>query len=107
MTERVRIARRAVEDIAYMKRKLELPDDTMERLQATLEPLGRFPELGPALVGRWKGYRVLIGPWRWMLVVYRIDGDGVTVLTIQDARRAVTIKANNTLPDAREPSREP
>jgi hypothetical protein len=44
--------------------------------------------MGPALSGRWEGYRFLLGPWRWMLLVYVFiePNDRVVVVTIQDAR---------------------
>jgi hypothetical protein len=34
------------------------------------------------------GFRLLIGPWRWMLIIYAYDParDSVTVVSIQDAR---------------------
>lgn len=46
--------------------------------------------MGPALSGRWSGFRFLIGPWPWMLIVYAFeeDADLVVIATIQDARRA-------------------
>jgi hypothetical protein len=50
--------------------------------------------MGPALTGRWDGLRFVLGPWRWMLLVYVFveSEDRVTVVTIQDARssRAAT-----------------
>lgn len=51
-------------------------------------PLRRFPHLGPELTGRWRDFRFLLGPWRWMLIVYVVleDDDRVVVVTIQDAR---------------------
>jgi plasmid stabilization system protein ParE len=65
-----------------------LPASTVERVQASLEPLRDFPSLGAPLGGRWTGYRFVLGPWRWMLIVYRFDerADRVQVMTIRDAR---------------------
>ena len=53
-----------------------------------MRPLGRFPRLGPELGGRWSGFRFVLGPWRWMLVVYVYfdDDDRVVIVTVQDAR---------------------
>jgi plasmid stabilization system protein ParE len=50
--------------------------------------LATFPRLGPALEGRWRGFRSILGPWPWMLIVYVHDEeeDLVIVATIQDAR---------------------
>lgn len=44
--------------------------------------------MGPELFGRWAGMRFLLGPWRWLVLVYVFleDEDRVVVVTIQDAR---------------------
>lgn len=67
-----------------------LPASTKERLRSTLDPLHRFPQLGAAMEGRWAGYRFILGPWRWMIVVYRYDeaADQVAIVTIADGRSA-------------------
>jgi hypothetical protein len=46
-----------------------------------------------ALESRWEGYRVLLGPWRWLLFVYvYIEADErVVVATIRDARSATAV----------------
>jgi hypothetical protein len=48
--------------------------------------------MGPVLTGRWEGFRFLLGPWRWLLLVYTyLDAeDRVVVVTIQDARSSVS-----------------
>ena len=53
-----------------------------------MRALGRFPRLGPELGGRWSGFRFVLGPWRWMLVVYVYfeEEDRVVIVTVQDAR---------------------
>ena len=53
-----------------------------------MRPLGRFPRLGPELGGRWSGFRFVLGPWRWMLVIYVFleSANRVVEVTIQDAR---------------------
>ncbi len=85
---RVELAHVAVEDLDHLFAVLSLPADTRERVRRGLEPLGEFPRLGPELTGRWQGTRFVLGPWRWMLLVYEhIESeDRVVVLTIQDAR---------------------
>jgi plasmid stabilization system protein ParE len=67
-----------------------LPPDTRDRLRRSLEPLQEFPLLGAPLHGRWADFRFVLGPWRWMIVVYACDEarDRVLVVTIQDARSA-------------------
>lgn len=85
---RVEVALAAVEDLDRLIRVLSLPPNTRERVRRALRPLARFPRLGAELSGRWASYRFLLGPWRWMLIVYTYDeeGDRVVVVTIQDAR---------------------
>jgi hypothetical protein len=55
-----------------------------------LRPLETFPLLGAALEGRWTNFRFVLGPWRWMLIVYVYleTDDRVVVATIQDGRSA-------------------
>jgi plasmid stabilization system protein ParE len=85
---RVDIARAAVEDLERLIAALSLPRDTRERVRSSLRPLLEFPRIGPDLTGRWEGLRFILGPWRWMLLVYEYDEDDerVVVLTIQDAK---------------------
>lgn len=85
---RVELATAAVEDLHRLIAVLSLPADTRERVRGSLSVLARFTRLGPELTGRWQGLRFILGPWRWMLVVYQYleDEDRVVVVTIQDAR---------------------
>ena len=55
-------------------------------MRRSLGPLAHFPRLGAALEGRWEGFRFILGPWRWMIVVYVYDeaADRVAIVTIQD-----------------------
>ena len=85
---RVEVAATAVADLDRLIRTHTLPKDTKRRVRKSLTPLRRFPELGPRLAGRWRAFRFVFGPWRWMLIVYVYleDDDRVVVVTIQDAR---------------------
>lgn len=67
-----------------------LPATTRARVRASLAPLAAFPLVGSKLVGRWQGFRFILGPWPWMLLIYDYDDvkDEVGVVTIQDARSA-------------------
>jgi plasmid stabilization system protein ParE len=87
---RVEIARAAVEDLERLIAVLSLPADTQARVRASLAPLEQFPLIGPQLTGRWEGLRFVLGPWRWMLILYEYleDDDRVVILTFQDARSA-------------------
>lgn len=90
---RVELAKAAAEDLRRIILTHSLPLDTTARVRASLYPLRTFPLLGPALHGRWEGYRFLVGPWRWMILVYRhlADDDRVVVVTIQDARTSSAV----------------
>lgn len=85
---RVELAAAAVEDLDRLIITLSLPADTRQRVRASLAPLRQFPRLGAELDARWAGLRFLLGPWRWMLIIYEFDeaDDRVVVVTIQDAR---------------------
>lgn len=91
---RVELTAAAVADLDKLIHTHSLPIDTKPRVKRSLAPLRRFPRLGPELTGRWRDFRFLLGPWRWMLIVYVFieDDDRVVVVTIQDARssRAAT-----------------
>ena len=91
---RVELAAAAVEDLAVLIRTNSLPSDTAARVVRSLRALERFPLMGPALTGPWEGLRFLLGPWRWLLLVYVFieSEDRVVVVTVQDARssRAAT-----------------
>lgn len=88
----VELARAAVDDLDRLIAVLSLPSDTRDRVRRSLTPLAEFPRLGPELAGRWQGTRFVLGPWRWMLLVYEYleSEDRVVVLTIQDARSSST-----------------
>ena len=85
---RVELAASAVEDLDRLIRSHGLPADTKERFRRSLSPLERFPALGAELEGRWAGLRFVLGPWRWMIIVYvyLADEDRVVIVTIQDGR---------------------
>jgi hypothetical protein len=84
---RVELAAAAVVDLDRLVAVLSLPADTRRRVAWSLRPLGHFPLLGAELGGRWSGMRFVLGPWRWMLIVYEYtEADDRVVVTIQDAR---------------------
>ena len=85
---RVELSLAAVEDVDALIRSHSLPDDTHERVRRSLPPLARFPRMGPELAGRWAGFCFLLGPWRWMVLVYlhMEQEDRVVAVTVQDAR---------------------
>lgn len=85
---RVELSPAAVTDLETLIVSHSLPADTRERVKRSLRPLERFPRMGPELGGRWAGLRFVLGPWRWLLLVYAFieQEDRVVVVTIQDAR---------------------
>ena len=85
---RVELAVAAVEDLDGLIRTHSLPADTRARVARSLRALERFPLMGPALSGRWEGFRFVLGPWRWLVLVYVFieAEDRVVVVTVQDAR---------------------
>ena len=78
----------AASDLARLIATHSLPTDTIARFKRSVAPLARFPLIGAPLHGRWTDYRFVLGPWRWMLVVYVNDEtvNRVAIVTIQDAR---------------------
>lgn len=84
----VELARAAAEDLDDLIRTHSLPADARARVARSLRPLQEFPLIGPELTGSWAGMRFVLGPWRWMILVYVVldDEDRVVVVTIQDAR---------------------
>src|SRR4051794_1884710 len=93
---RVELAASAVEDLRTLIQTHSLPADTTARVVRSLRPLERFPLLGPELGGRWKGFRFMLGPWRWMVLVYVAleSEDRVVVVTVQDARSSTAVTAS-------------
>jgi plasmid stabilization system protein ParE len=85
---RVELSAAAAEDLDRLIYTHSLPADTKDRVRHRLRPLERFPLLGAALSGRWSGFRFVLGPWRWMVIVYvHLESeDRVVVVTIQDGR---------------------
>ena len=92
---RVEVALAAVEDLEILIRTHSLPADTRARVARSLRPLQRYRLMSPALSDRWEGFRFLLGPWRWMLLVYVLleDEDRVVVVTVQDGRSSAAATA--------------
>jgi plasmid stabilization system protein ParE len=84
------LAEPALADLDRLIVTHSLPATTRGRVRASLEPLASFPLISSRLVGRWQGFRFILGPWPWMVIVYEYDEaiDQVGVVTIQDSRSA-------------------
>jgi hypothetical protein len=85
---RVTLSAVAVEDLDRLILTHSLPADTRRRVARSLRALERFPRIGHTLEGRWSRFRFVLGPWRWLLVVYAYEEerDEVLIVTMQDAR---------------------
>ena len=86
----VELALSALEDLDALIVTHSLPADTRSRVARSLRALDEFPLMGAPLEGRWDGFRFVLGPWRWLILVYAFieHEDRVVVVTIQDARSA-------------------
>ena len=84
----IRLSVVAVEDLDRLILTHSLPADTRARVRRSLRVLEDFPRIGRELEGRWRPFRLLLGPWRWMLVLYLYDeqSDTILIATMQDAR---------------------
>jgi plasmid stabilization system protein ParE len=72
-----------------------LPPDTVERVRRSLRPLAQFPRLGPMLQTQGTELRFVVGPWRWMIVVYAYfpDEDRVVVVAVENGRSSTSATA--------------
>jgi plasmid stabilization system protein ParE len=71
---------------------LNLPGDAWARIVRSLRVLETFPLAGPELAGRWAPTRFVLGPWSWMILLYRYEGssDRVYVVAMHDGRSATS-----------------
>jgi len=95
---RVELSVGAIERLDRMMVTHSLPADTHARVKRSLHVLERFPTIGRAVEGRWGGLRFILGPWRWLLIVYVHDEDKdlVSILTVQDARSSTAVTSLTT-----------
>ncbi len=89
----VELSRAATERLDRMIVTHSLPANTRARVQRSLRALERFPLIGRNLDERWGDLRFIVGPWRWLLVVYAYEeaGERVLVVAIQDARSSTAV----------------
>lgn len=84
----VEVSAAAVAQLEDLVESRALPANSRARIVKLIEPLARFPLSGSALQGRWTGYRFLLGPWNWLIIVYfyEPEEDRVIVVSFQDSR---------------------
>jgi plasmid stabilization system protein ParE len=92
---KVIITPRARRDVDEAVSALKLPDDTWARIARSLRALETFPLAGPELAGRWAPARFVLGPWSWMIMLYRYEEstDRVYVIAMHDGRSATSATA--------------
>ena len=93
---KVRLSVPAVEDLDRMIVTHSLPGDTRLRVRRSLRVLEQFPRIGRPLEGRWEPMRFILGPWRWMLIIYSYEepDDVVLIVAFQDARSSAATTAS-------------
>ena len=92
---RVEFSRAAAEDVARLELTHSLPPGARERIRASVRSLGDFPRLGRLQEGgSWDGFRFVLGPWRWMVIVYDYyeADDRVVIATVQDGRSSTAVR---------------
>jgi plasmid stabilization system protein ParE len=89
----VELSRAAIERLDRMIVTHSLPVNTRARVQRSLRALERFPLIGRNLGERWGDLRFIVGPWRWLVIVYAYEeiADRVLVVAIQDARSSSAV----------------
>ena len=93
----VELSAAAAEDVERLIATHSLPPDAKDRIKRSLRSLGSFPRLGVRLEeGGWEGFRFILGPWRWMVIVYdyHSDEDVVVIATVQDGRASSAARAS-------------
>ncbi|MDQ3646378.1 MAG: type II toxin-antitoxin system RelE/ParE family toxin [Actinomycetota bacterium] len=93
---RVLVTDTAARDLRDLIRTHRLPTDTNERVKRSVAPLSDFPELGAELGGGFAPRRFLLGPWRWMVVIYRFypESNLVAILAFVDGRTSASPTAH-------------
>ncbi len=92
---RVEWSEQALRSLDRLIQTHSLPADTKTRLKQSLRPLERFPRLGPAVQAGGRELRFILGPWRWLIVVYASfeAEDRVVVLSVEDGRSSMAATA--------------
>lgn len=86
---------RAQRDVDEAISTLNLPEDAWARIARSLRTLETFPLAGAELGGNWAPVRFLLGPWPWMILLYRYEesSDRVYVVAMHDGRSATSATA--------------
>jgi hypothetical protein len=92
----VLVTPQAQRDVNEAVAVLSLPDDTWSRVARSLRVLETFPLAGAELSDRWAPIRFVLGPWPWMVLLYRFDepSDRIFLIAMHDARSATSATAS-------------
>jgi len=93
---RVLVYAEARDDLERLILTHSLSPGRRDRVKRSLGRLRRFPLTGRAIEeGHWSDYRVILGPWRWLVVLYRYDADEdvVMVASMEDGRSSSAARA--------------
>jgi plasmid stabilization system protein ParE len=95
---RLVVTPRAERDVEEAMANLNLPADTWGRIGRSLRLLEDFPLAGRELEGNWSAARFLLGPWPWMILVYRYEEprDTIFLVAVHDARAATSPTAGSS-----------
>lgn len=95
---------RARQDVEEAISAYGLPADTWARISRSLRALERSPLTGHTLKDPEESARFVLGPWRWMILLYLYEkhSDEVCVVSVHDTRSATSPSARQRLaePDA-------
>jgi hypothetical protein len=85
---RIVVMPQARRDVDAAIETLKLPGDCWQRVIHSLRVLETFPLAGRQLKEQLAPNRYILGPWDWMILVYRYEeaADAVFVLAMVDAR---------------------
>jgi hypothetical protein len=85
---RIVVMPQARRDVDAAIETLNLPGDCWRRVIHSLRVLETFPLAGRQLKDQLAPNRYVLGPWDWMILVYRYDeaADAVSILAMVDAR---------------------
>jgi plasmid stabilization system protein ParE len=86
---------RAQRDLDEAISTLNLPEDAWARIARSLRTLETFPLAGAELGGNWAPVLFVLGPWPWMILLYRYEesSDRVYVVAMHDGRSATSATA--------------
>jgi plasmid stabilization system protein ParE len=85
---RLEWSEQALRSLDRMIQTHSLPADTRARVKRSLRHLSQFPLIGRQIAGRGSEVRFLVGPWRWMIVIYAYleEEDRVVIVAVEDGR---------------------